>query len=241
MLLAPVVDMGATPTFPTPLIPASVSLKPMRTSFSSPFLRRPQILHAKIPATARMMAPPTPTTTPMIVFLVVADMPELPPELPPPDRLAVGVDTVSEVELMTEPSDRVTTMIVVWIVGVWGVGVIWGSVDWSDEVPVAAGFDEVGVSVVPVLPEAGVVGVAAGGSDVAAAAAEGSEADGVLDEGELPLPVESACLLPSSLLNCLTSWLNREPSTLKAWVAVVADRAATSSFSMLVESMVYAR
>lgn len=257
VLPAPVVDIGATPTFPTPLVPASVSLKPMRPSFSSLFLRRPQILQAKIPATARTMAPPTPTTTPMMVFLVWVDMPELLLPLLPSDRLAVGVDTVSEVELLTEPSDWVTMTTVVEVVGV-GVAVVEDSVEvmddvWESSVAVADDVVELGVAAgslvlvgVGVAAASGVevVELVVTGSAAEVGVAEVVSADGVVVaattlvvETVLPLPLESACLWTSSLLNCLTSWLNNEPSMMKAWVAVVADRAATSSLNTLVGCM----
>lgn len=213
VLLAPVVDMGATPTFPTPLVPASWSLKPMRPSFSSPFLRRPQILHAKIPATASTIAPPTPTTTPMMVFLVAVDMPELLPLLLPwLLRLAVGVDTVSEVELLTEPSDWVTTTTVVEVVGV-GVAVVEDSVDVTEvvgeslpaadvvELGVAAGLLVLVGVVASSVVEVG-VGVVAGSvvevgvTDVVSGSADEVVVSDTVDEvmAVLTLPLEPACL-----------------------------------------------
>lgn len=64
------------------------------------------------------MAPPTPTTTPIIVFRVLADIPELPlPLLSDWDRAAVGVVTDVEVELVTEPSEAVTTTMAVEVTG----------------------------------------------------------------------------------------------------------------------------
>lgn len=63
-----------------------------------------------------------------------------------------------------------------------------------------------------------------------------SAADEVVDAAAVfPLPLVSACLLkPTSF----TSRRRNEASIRKAWVAVVADSAATSSFSILAECMV---
>lgn len=53
----------------------------------------------------------------MIVFLVADDIPELPLLLLDWDKLAVGVVTETEVELLTEPSEAVTTTTVVDVLG----------------------------------------------------------------------------------------------------------------------------
>lgn len=247
--------MGATPTPPTPLVPASLSLKPMRLSFSSLFLRRPQNLQAKIAPTARMMAPPTPQTTPMMVFLVAVDMVAFPLLLDPPsDKLAEGVLTLTEVELLTDPSDWVMTTTVVAVVGV-GVAVVASSVDVAvvteapDDVAVPAGLLVLGAGVsslevevagasVEVVGSAGGV-VAVGGSDVEVEEVEVGVSSSASDVGVVvagavfPLPLGSAlpCLLPTAF----TSAPRKAASRCRAWVAVVAERAATSSLRMVLE------
>lgn len=159
------------------------------------------------------MAPPTPTTTPMMVFLVAVDMPELLPLLLPwLLRLAVGVDTVSEVELLTEPSDWVTTTTVVEVVGV-GVAVVEDSVDVTEvvgeslpaadvvELGVAAGLLVLVGVVASSVVEVG-VGVVAGSvvevevTDVVSGSADEVVVSDTVDEvmAVLTLPLEPACL-----------------------------------------------
>lgn len=60
-----------------------------------------------MPATARTMAPPTPTHTPIMVFLVPEDMPELLLLLLDWLRLAVGVMTEALDMVDVEPSELV--------------------------------------------------------------------------------------------------------------------------------------
>lgn len=103
------------------------------------------------------MAPPTPTTTPMMVLRVVVDMPEL-PLLLACERPAVGVVTDTEVELLTEPSDAVTTTTAVEVTGVADVVVD----DWSEAVVVLELLVEVGDVVIAPASVLLVVVVAAG-------------------------------------------------------------------------------
>jgi len=80
-------DFSWLPAVPLPL------RKPISpSSFSSVFLFRPHILHATMSSPARMMAPPTPTTTPMTVFLVLVLMPDDLPELSLRDAAAVDLE-----------------------------------------------------------------------------------------------------------------------------------------------------
>lgn len=149
----------------------------------------------------------------MMVFLVAVDMPELLPLLLPwLLRLAVGVDTVSEVELLTEPSDWVTTTTVVEVVGV-GVAVVEDSVDVTEvvgeslpaadvvELGVAAGLLVLVGVVASSVVEVG-VGVVAGSvvevevTDVVSGSADEVVVSDTVDEvmAVLTLPLEPACL-----------------------------------------------
>ncbi len=65
---------------------------------------RLQMRHATRAITARMMAPPTPTTTPMIVLRVCVDMPDVLPPFCGDDRLPVGVVSASVVTALVDPS-----------------------------------------------------------------------------------------------------------------------------------------
>ena len=69
---------GFAAPFPELLVdfscPALPLLKPMSPSLSSSFFRRPHILNATMARPARTMAPPMPTTTPITVLFVFADM-----------------------------------------------------------------------------------------------------------------------------------------------------------------------
>lgn len=87
----------------------------MRLSFSSaPFLR-PQILQATNANPPRMMAPPTPTTTPMTVLRVCVDMPE--GELFfPPASAAVAAVVCWLVNVICCPSAPVVVMTIVMVV-----------------------------------------------------------------------------------------------------------------------------
>lgn len=148
-----------------------------------------------------------------MVFLVAVDMPELLPLLLPwLLRLAVGVDTVSEVELLTEPSDWVTTTTVVEVVGV-GVAVVEDSVDVTEvvgeslpaadvvELGVAAGLLVLVGVVASSVVEVG-VGVVAGSvvevevTDVVSGSADEVVVSDTVDEvmAVLTLPLEPACL-----------------------------------------------
>lgn len=83
-----------------------VSSKAMRPSLSSACFLRPQILQPTMPRAPSRMAPPTPTTTPMIVLRVLADMPSSPFEL---SSLRPGVNVVSLVVVLVsrDPSSLV--------------------------------------------------------------------------------------------------------------------------------------
>lgn len=67
----------------------------------------------------------------MIVFLVCVDMPELLPPLLASLRPGVGVETETDVELLTDPSVAVTTMTVVEVVG---LAVVVAELDFASEV-----------------------------------------------------------------------------------------------------------
>lgn len=79
----------------------------MSSSLSSTCFFRPQTRQATRPMTARTIAPPTPTTTPIMVLRVCLDMPD--DELPDDeaDRVAVGVVVVAVVTAMVDPSEAV--------------------------------------------------------------------------------------------------------------------------------------
>jgi len=92
----------------------------MSPSLSSSFFLRPQILHATTNNPARTIAPPTPTTTPMTVFLVLVDMPEdLFDSLPLSDAAFVGLaitdsnEDVDDERMVELPTTEVTTITVV--------------------------------------------------------------------------------------------------------------------------------
>lgn len=167
----------------------------------------------------------------------------------------MGVVTEREVELLTEPSEAVTTTTVVEVEGVAlvvadvldvvaavvseaSVALV-GPADVVVEVGIASELvglvvaAEVGVVSADVL----VVCSAVVADVLVVSAAEEvvvSAAEVVVAATVFPLPLVSACLLkPTSL----TSRLRNEASMWKAWVAVVADSAATSSLSNLAECM----
>jgi hypothetical protein len=79
------------PLFSCPLLPPR---KPINPSLSSSFFFLPQILHATIPNPTRIIAPPIPQTTPMIVVLVCLLKPE--EEVWFSDREAAFVDLALE-------------------------------------------------------------------------------------------------------------------------------------------------
>lgn len=121
---------GLAPVFPAPdaLVGFSCPVFPklINPSLSSEFFLRPQILNATTPSPAKSIAPPIPTTTPMIVFRVFELMPDDDPELPSLLRAAVPVGrvdvTVEEAsELYVDPSWVRT--IVLTTTKVVGVGV----------------------------------------------------------------------------------------------------------------------
>lgn len=118
-------DAPAPVVLPVFSCPELAPPKPINPSLSSLFFLRPQIRYATTPNPARMMAPPTPTTTPMMVFLVFELMPDE-DELPLLLRAAVPVGsvevTVDEVnELVTLPSIVVTNVLTTTAVVLVGV------------------------------------------------------------------------------------------------------------------------
>lgn len=232
---------------------------------------------AKIPATASTIAPPTPTTTPMMVLRVVVDMPELPLPLPAWVRPAVGVVTDREVELLTEPSEAVTTTTAVEVTGV-GVAVVdvseadvvWDESEDVDEASadelVADGRSELvvveagtGAALVVVCWAGAVVVVESADVEVlevgaAAAEVDVVESEVVVEEVESaaaalvvaaatvlpPPPVASAALLePCLAIKSLLYLPRKAASMMKPWATDVADRAARSSFSILVECILF--
>lgn len=119
--LVPVVPVAdELPGFSCPVFP-----KLINPSFSSEFLLRPQILNATTPNPAKSIAPPIPTTTPMMVLRVFVLMPddEEPPSLLRAAVLVGRVDvTVEEArELIVDP-DSVRTRVLT-TTKVVGVGV----------------------------------------------------------------------------------------------------------------------
>jgi len=97
--LGPVVPVPDTlDVFSCPVVP-----KVINPSFSSEFFLRPQILNATTPNPAKRIAPPIPTTTPIIVFRVFELMPDDEEELSSPLRAAVPAGKVEvTVEEATE-------------------------------------------------------------------------------------------------------------------------------------------
>lgn len=167
----------------------------------------------------------------------------------------MGVVTEREVELLTEPSDAVTTTTVVEVEGVALVvaevlDVVAAVVSEGSVALVAPADVVVGVGVESALVGLVVAAeVVVGSADVlvvasavvadvlVVSAAEEvvvSADEVVVAAAVFPLPLVSACLLkPTSF----TSRRRNEASMRKAWVAVVADSAATSSLSNLAECM----
>lgn len=95
---------------------------PMRSSFSAgsaPCRLRPHTLHATRKSPPRRAAPPTPTQTPITVFLVEDDIPEDFFSSPLPEREGVPeADDELDVELaVPEALDPllVAVIIVVWV------------------------------------------------------------------------------------------------------------------------------
>lgn len=206
----------------------------------------------------------------MMVLRVSVDMPELPPSLLLPlDKLADGVETEREVELLSDPSEAVTTMTVVAVVGV-ALLVVDEAVSPEEVVSESASVVEVvwpGAGVVwePSLVEVvcwgdstdAVVVAVVVASDVVVASVEVLEVEDVVSDvvvdsalvdslvvvaaGEFPLPLASAllesepCLLTKAFVSCRPkiATLMKKPSATE-----VADRAATTNLSTLVERMV---
>lgn len=165
----------------------------MRPSSCSAAFLRPHIRQAHKPMTPRIIAPPTPTTTPMIVLRVCGDMPVLLLLLPlwfGSGTRTVGVVTVSEVLVEMEPSVLVTVSITVLVVGGRVLVILGGSeVLVSDgasllleEESVGLGFVEVGCVVgwsegvgEGVAEEVGLFVVGAGGEVVEGGAFDEAE------------------------------------------------------------------
>lgn len=196
-------------------------------------------------------------------------MPELPLLLLPAlDRLAVGVDTEVEVELLSDPSEAVTTMTVVEVVGVA-----------LSVVDVAVLSEEVVLSALVVVVESSeVVLVCAGGSVVVEVGAGAASVDvddvvvasdvvvavvevldvvaDVVSEVEvcsvedvslavvattvLPLPLASASE-PCLPTKAFVSRIKTAALMKKPSATDVAVRAATTSLSTLVECMMFSR
>lgn len=109
--------------------PEPTAVPPIRSS-SSPYcsLRFFWILQKTKPRAPIMMAPPTPTTTPMMIFLSEEDTP-LEPELLSALRegAATGVEVVVITLAMVDPS-LVAYEVMVFVTGVWVVVVLWDEV-----------------------------------------------------------------------------------------------------------------
>lgn len=145
--------------------PEPTAVPPIRSS-SSPYcpLRFFWILQKTKPRAPMMMAPPTPTTTPMMIFLSEADTP-LEPELSSPLREGepvppTGVEVVV-ITLATVDPSLVAYEVMVLMTGVWVVVVLWDEVVLSLSELVA----EVG-SVVEVVEGTVGSGVEEGSADV---------------------------------------------------------------------------
>lgn len=140
--MVPVAD--ALPGFSCPVFP-----KLINPSLSSEFFLRPQILNATTPNPAKSIAPPIPTTTPMMVFRVFELIPD-DPDPPSLFRAAVPVGkvevTVEEAsELKVDPdSVRTTVLTTTKVVGV-GVtlAVVFVVDSFSDEDEVSSADDVV--------------------------------------------------------------------------------------------------
>lgn len=201
-----------------------------------------------------------------MVLRVCVDMPELLPlPLPAWDRLGVGVLTETEVELLTEPSEAVSTTTVVEVTGValavvelasaevvllsvaegdcasevvcvgafWLVVLVVGAAS-SDVVVVWAGAVVVSLVVVGVSEVVGAAVVSVVAVVVWLVVSAGVEVAATV----FAFPLASAALLaPESCLNSssLPCLPRMAASMMKAWLAVEADNAATSSFSILAE------
>lgn len=91
-------------------------------SLSSLLRLRPQILHATIPSPIKMMAPPMPTTTPMTVLRVLADMPVdflgLPSLLSSPVAEGAAEVVVYDETWLTKLPEMVLTTVVTTTLGV---------------------------------------------------------------------------------------------------------------------------
>lgn len=112
--------------------PEPTAVPPIRSS-SSPYcpLRFFWILQKTKPRAPMMMAPPTPTTTPMMIFLSEDDTP-LEPELLSPLREGepvppTGVEVVV-ITLATVDPSLVAYEVMILVTGVWVVVVLWDEV-----------------------------------------------------------------------------------------------------------------
>ena len=144
---------------PLPLLETSLSdlLGSYMSSSNPSFFFLPQILHATTASAPMRMAPPIPTTTPMIVFFCDGEMPELPEPLLPPFKLGelVGVESLEVVALLVMTVEMVllplTVMMVVVAAG--SVSLVDGAVvviNTTSLVGVTGSGVEVGASVVGV-------------------------------------------------------------------------------------------
>lgn len=187
----------------------------------------------------------------MMVLRVSVDMPELPPLLLLPlDKLAVGVETEVEVELLTDPSEAVTTMTVVEVVGValsvveeavspeevvWdsggvevvspGARVVWGA-SLVDEVGCGAASEVVVADVVASDVVVGSAEVCEEVADVVCDVEVGSAlvvSLAVVAATVFPLPLASAALLESE--PCL--WTKAFVSSLPKIAALIRKPSAT--------------
>lgn len=204
-----------------------------------------------------------------MMLRVWVDMPELAlPLLLDCDRAAVGVDTDVDVELVREPSDAVTTTTVVEVTGSAVVVedasddavveaesvddapaevlVVVGAPSLVTVLEVVAGATAevdvvVGADVVSAASVLVVVGAAVEVVVLAVVAEVVVTAALVVAAAVLPLPLASAASSePCLATRCLLcDRPRRAASIIKAWVTEVADSAATSSFSILVECMLW--
>lgn len=198
----------------------------------------------------------------MIVLRVWVDMPEPPPLLLPAlDRVAVGVETEVEVELLSEPSEAVTTMTVVEVMGV-ALSVV--ETELSEVVvgepadvvvaSVVGGGASFEVEVVVGVASVVVADVVVGSAGVVVGAVVSADEVEVVEEvvvgswevvslvgvtaTVLPLPVPSA-LLPCLSTKPCVSLPNMATLMKKPWVAEVADKAATTNLRTLAECMMF--